>query len=335
MDQNTSSSYGIKTQLSLASLMFFGPFIKHFLNENEAFELTESDKIFVKWYMILGGINLVLGILVTIIWILSKFFEYQIFNILFIVFSAVLLFALIAGSIGVFANISITTSKNSKLTDNISQDLTNNNAIRDYIPFLNLYTWYTLHDFDGNHDTIKESLLARTIFGLVCFTGNIWIISIALIIIIIRIVILSVIWDTMPQRRHTTINTLFHKNIEEVWWWCMGWLIGHVGNLFGHSVVISTKQKEQQLAYSYLYDIRKYGSIQWQYLILLLISGYVLYTSSTVESFEFILLGMIILWWRYIMMGIIWNHLPPLPIIHDLFRGITVLFEKKLPINKK
>gem|GEM_PF-5286424 len=35
MEQHTPSSYGVKTQLSLASLMFFAPFIKHFLNEEE------------------------------------------------------------------------------------------------------------------------------------------------------------------------------------------------------------------------------------------------------------------------------------------------------------
>jgi len=332
MNQSSTQSYGVKTQLSLASLMFFGPFIKHFLNEKDEFELTDEDTSFIKGYMVLGSINLWLWALCLAIGTLSAFFAFAWLDVLFLVFSSVLLLSLVGGSIWIFANIPLGKQKNIKLTESITKDLEGNqNSVRDYIPFVNLYLWYHTHDFEGNHPIIKESLLMWTIFGTLCLTSNIWIISIFLIAIIIRIVTLIVIGDTLPQRWHDGINHLFHKNIEEIWWWCTGWLVRSVGNIFWHKTTLSSRRDEQQLAYSYLYDLKKYGTIQWQYTLLIAISCYLLSIVSNSVGFGFILLWSLLLLWRYIMMAIVWGHVPPLPIINDIFRSVRGLFNHKKP----
>ena len=336
MEQHTPSSYGVKTQLSLASLMFFAPFIKHFLNEEEWFELKDEEKSFIKGYMVLGTINLGLAVICITLGLLSSFFAFVWLDVLFLVFSSTLLLSLVGGSIGIFANIPLGKQKNITLTESIAKDLeVNQNSLRDYIPFVNLYLWYHLHDFEGKHPIIKESLLMWTLFGLICLTWNIWFISIFLMIIIVRIVTLMVIGDLLPQHWHQGIDLLFHKNIEEIWWWCTGCLIRSVGNLFGRKSVLVDKRSEQQLAYSYLYDLKKYGTIQWQYVLLIAISGYLLSTVWSSVEFGFVLLGSVILLWRYIMMAIVWWHLPPLPIINDIFRGVRALLPHKKPIANK
>lgn len=48
MTTNQASSTDLKTQLSLTSLMFFGPFVKYLLHDEQAFELTDEDKKFVR-----------------------------------------------------------------------------------------------------------------------------------------------------------------------------------------------------------------------------------------------------------------------------------------------
>ncbi|MEI6426001.1 MAG: hypothetical protein WCO66_01475 [Candidatus Absconditabacteria bacterium] len=335
MTTPTNGSYGIKTQLSLASLMFFGPFIRHFLGENEGFELSESDKLFVKGYMLLGTVNLALALICLTFGILSTFFSYQWISILFVVFSCALLLLLIAGSIGVFADISLTKIKNETSPEEDTQIIAiNQNSIREYLPFVNIYLWYHLHDFEGKHPILKESLIMWTLFATLCLTGNIWIISICMILIIIRIVTLMVIGDGFPQRWREGIDSLFHKNIEEIWGWCTGRFLRSIGKLFRRSSLLSTKRQEQQLSYSYLYDLKKYGTIQWQYLLFLLGGGYLLSLTPTWDSFGFIVAGTCLLLGRYVMMAIVWGHLPPLPIINDIFRAIGSLFEKKQPISK-
>jgi hypothetical protein len=144
--------------------------------------------------MLLGNINLGIAIICLALGILSAFFAFTWLDVLFLVFSCVLLLSLVGGSIGIFANVSLGKPKDTKLTESIVKDLENSQSnIRDYIPFVNIYLWYHLHDFEGKHKILKESLLLWTLFGLLCLIGNIWVVGISLILIIIRIVTLMVI----------------------------------------------------------------------------------------------------------------------------------------------
>lgn len=96
MPEKQSSSSSLKIQLSLASLMFFGPFIKHFLREDDAFDISEDDKSFIKGYMMIGILNLCLASITLTIGLLSLFFDFQWLNTLFIIFASALLIILIA-----------------------------------------------------------------------------------------------------------------------------------------------------------------------------------------------------------------------------------------------
>jgi len=329
MEQSTSSLWSIKTQLSLASLMFFGPFIKHLLRE-EGFDLTEQEKSFVKWYMVLGTINLLLAGICIALGIASGFFDYSWINVLFVVFSCILLFILVGGSVCIFANISLNKGNNTNLTQSFSEDLQwNQNILFHYLPFINTYLWYNLHDFDGKHTILKESQIVWMIFGFVCFTGNLWIIWIILALIIVRMVSLTVVWDLLPKLAPYT-EDLFHKNIEEIWWWIWGRLLWSIGKIFKHNKDLSTTIADHKAPYSYLYDIKKYGTIQRQYVISLLTFGYLLMTYET-SQIGFIILGIVLLFGRYCMMAIVWWHIPPLPVIDDVFRGIKSRFQSKKP----
>ena len=329
MDQNTSSLWSIKTQLSLASLMFFGPFIKHLLRE-EGFDLTEEEKWFVKWYMVLGTINLLLAGICIALGIGSGFVDYSWINVLFLVFSCILLLILVGGSICIFADISLNKGSNTNLTQSFTQDLEwNQNILFHYLPFVNTYLWYTLHDFDGKHTILKESQIVWMIFGLLCFTGNLWIIGFTLALIIVRMVSLTVVWDILPKLAPYT-EDVFHKNIEEIWWWIWGRLLRSIGKVFKRTKDISTTIADHKAPYSYLYDIKKYGTIQRQYVIVLLLSGYLLVTLGA-NQIGFIMLWIALILGRYCMMAIVWWHIPPLPLIDDVFRGIKSRFRKAKP----
>ena len=329
MEQNTSSLWSIKTQLSLASLMFFGPFIKHLLRE-EGFDLTEQEKWFVKWYMVLGTINLLLAAICIALGISSGFFDYAWINVLFLVFSCILLFILVGGSICIFANISLNKWSNTNLTQSLAQDLQwNQNILFHYLPFVNTYLWYNLHDFDGKHTIVKESQIVWMIFWLLCFTGNLWIIWFTLALIIVRMVSLTVVWNLLPKLAPYTDN-LFHKNIEEIWWWIWGGLLRSIGKLFKRNKDLSTIQADHKAPYSYLYDIKKYGTIQRQYVIALVLCGYGIIVFGTTQI-EFIILGIALILGRYCMMAIVWWHIPPLPVIDDVFRGSISRFQKGKP----
>ena len=280
--------------------------------------------------MLLGSVNLGIGLITTTLWILSTFFAYQRINILFIIFSIILLFVLISGSILAFTDTSITKSNNTDLTENISKELeSSHDILLHYLPLINFYAWYTFHDFDGKQIILKESMFIWTIFAIVCLFANSRIISIFLILIIMRIILLIIIWDITPVRWTQTIDTLFKKNIEESWWWLFGSLFRGVWKLLGSTTSLWTLQTKYKLSYSYLYDLRKYGDIQWQYLILIIATGYGLYSVSTSTTFGFIILWTILLRSRYIMMAVVWKHLPPIPLIDDIFRNISVLFNYK------
>lgn len=330
MARESYSSSSLKLELSLASLMFFGPFIKHMISEEGLFDISEEEKKFVKWYILLGSINLGIWIIVTTLWIVSTFFPYQWINILFIAFSISLLWLLAWGSILAFSNIPLTkfqeTNLNEDTTNEIQQD---NNVLLCYLPILNFYTWYKIHDFESPQTILRESMIIWTIFGFICLSGNTWIISIFLILMIMRVVTLMILWDTSPKRWRQIIDSSFHKNIEEIWWLVLGLLLRTMGKPFWLAPSLWMKQDSCKLPYSYLYDLRKYSTIQWQYFLLLVGTWYLLSTIPTWTRFWFIILGVLLLWWRYIMMALVWKHLPPIPIIDDIFRTVWSIFDHK------
>ncbi len=280
--------------------------------------------------MILGTINLLLAGICILLGVISGFVDYSWINALFLVFSSILLLILVGGSICIFANISLNRGNNTNLTQSFAADLEwNQNILFHYLPFVNTYLWYTLHDFEGNHTILKESQIVWLIFWLLCFSGNLWIIWFSLAVIIVRMVSLTVVWDLLPKLAPYT-DELFHKNIEEIWWWIWGGLLRSVGKLFKRSKDLSTMQTNHKEPYSYLYDIKKYGAIQRQYLFALLLCGYLVATFGTVQI-EFIILGIALILWRYCMMAIVWWHIPPLPVIDDAFRAIASRSQKEKP----
>ena len=329
MTTNQASSTDLKTQLSLTSLMFFGPFVKYLLHDEQAFELTDEDKKFVNGYIRLGTIHLGIALICIALGILDLFFVFQWLNILFIGFSSALLLSLATGSIAVFANISLSTSLNTSSPSLSTKDLgPKKETLLYYLPFVNIYLWYHMHDFEWDYPILKESLIIWTLFGFICLSNNLGLVSILLIVIIIRIVSLMVIWNILaPWSQKFT--TIFHKNIEEIWWYIIGSLVRLVGTLLWSSPSFSETISEHRVRYSYLYDLKKYGSIQRQYIILLGITAYLLSLLPSWSDFGFIVIGTSILWWRYILMALAWKHLPPVPIIHDVFSCVDALFHKK------
>lgn len=327
VDHSTNS---LKLELSLASLMFFGPFIKHMIFEDSVFSLSDEDKDFVRWYTLLGFINLALWIITTGLWIASTFFSYQWISILFITFSISLLILLLGGSILALSNISLVKTHTTSPNDTISKDLEDSQDILlHYLPIMNFHIWYDLHDFDGTHDILKESQIIWTLFAGVCLIGNSRFISIFLILIIMRIVSLMILWNNTPVRWTNLITTLFKKNIEEVWGYLLGTIIRTIAKLFWSTKSLSTTQDTYKLPYSYLYDISKYSNIQWQYFLILVGTWYFLSTIPSWTKFWFIILGTGLLWGRYFLMAITWKHLPPIPIIDDIFRKVWAIFDKK------
>jgi hypothetical protein len=111
---------------------------------------------------------------------------------------------------------------------------------------------------------LKESLILWILFGISCFIPNPLFPVIITIAILIRIVSLLGNIHIIPMKISEFLSSLFYKNPEELWsyiWGSILFLFHRNYTLSYWKFLIETTKKE----YQYLYDIKKFGTIQRQY----------------------------------------------------------------------
>lgn len=299
--------------------MFFSPFVTHFLKNNTLKDINQEDRQFVFGYVSLGYITLILLGLSLLTWGLSYFTQISLFwNIYYIIVGILILF-LIIWSIGVLTETKIFLhwSDTNILATNKLQ------VILSYLPGYSVYLRYTNHSFDSPNIFLKESLILWTLLGIAwCIPFSIFVL-IMLSIILIRITTLLWNINIIPNKLSEFLSWLFYKNPEEIRAYIWGTIVfifhGNY-NIPYWKLLIENIKKE----YQYLYDIKKFWTIQRQLLLLLVWSVLLLWQVDVGYISGLVIIPLILLRIRYIIMIYFWWRSPALP----LFREIISLFDK-------
>lgn len=318
----STNNQSLKIQLSLASLMFFSPFVQHLLKNNN-FELSQDDYFFIKGYLSLGIINIWLLLFVLITWLLAYYTTLPLVHLLYQVGIGILIFLLTLGSIWAITETTIGTP-----TPQSRQKSDKARILLTYLPGYSLYLRYNDHNFDNPNMILKESLILWILFGISCFIPNPLFPVIIAIAILIRIVSLLGNIHIIPMKISEFLSSLFYKNPEELWsyiWGSILFLFHRNYTLSYWKLLIETTKKE----YQYLYDIKKFGTIQRQYW--LFIVGIVLFVWQ-VDLWHIpwlAILSLLLVVGRYGIMVFIWGRSPALPLMRELVTLITPFISKK------
>ena len=304
----------MKIQLSLTALMFFAPLANHMMNTTDMW-LHTAEIDFVKGYIKLGWINIVLFGLVCLLGMGNYFFDFQAIQIFYTISMFLLIFFLIGWAICIFSNIRIIAWKNSIITLEKTwvQD-TKKDILLSYLPLENIFLWYQTHSFDAPNLIIKESLFVWTIFLLALMTSNIPLISGVFFLALTRIITLLSGVDIFGNKMKHFFDSIFYKNPEEIW--------GYARGLFAF-LWYSKKRPfkecvyKQKQIFSYLYALEKYPVIIVQYIVWWIITWLASWYCITLWAFVPIIWFWALLL-RYLVMIIKWRHAPQLPIAKEL-----------------
>jgi len=329
--EEKTNNQSLKIQLSLASLMFFSPFITHLIKTND-FEMDDKDYDFVQSYISLWWINIGLLLLALISGLVSSFYFIPVLTTVYQVIVWILITLLTIWCIGAITEIKIIKSSLSNKDDFPEYNNTDKlNTILSYLPGYSIYLRYNKHSFDKPDFLLKESIIMRILFGISCFIPNPFVAVFIWIIMLIRIV--SLIWNVniISKSISDFLSSLFYKNPEEIWGYVWGSIVfvfhGNYNRPYRKLLIENTKKE-----YQYLYDIKKFGTIQWQYWLALISIVLILRQVDLWHISWLAIIAILLVLMRYSIMLFVWGRSPALPI----FRELVTLFETILkPFTSK
>lgn len=185
-DNKKNNITSIKTELSLVALLCLAPLVQRHLRTSDE-ELSADDLVFIKGYIKLGNINLILLILICGLGAASMLGAGSIFSFAYLSISALLSLLFIVGTVCVFTDIPVkilqahtssattATPATATTTSTISTNETQfspKNILLSYLPGYNIWLWYHLHEFATPNLILKESILVRLVFGASCFLAT-------------------------------------------------------------------------------------------------------------------------------------------------------------------
>ncbi len=317
------------TMMALAALMFFSPFIAHTIR-TQTTPLADKDKSFIGGYCTLWYITLFLLILSTVLGVTSYLYTYAALGVAYTVAMWILLLLLLIGSICIIAGVPLHLDTGAPVFFAPIQE--KKSAILYFLPFYNIWMRYHLHSFQNPNRRLKESLLRWTFFLVLCVSNHPVLLSILLIIITLRAATLFVGIDILPFQVKEQINHLFTKNPEELRWYISGTIVygaRSFARIFHTPILQPSLQasidQEKEL-YSRLYPIKWYPLLWIEYLIGgALLTATVLWLAPGREMLSYYL-PLIILGGRYLIMIVVWQHLPRLPLAREILLLLRLPF---------
>ncbi len=322
--KNTNNQ-SLKIQLSLASLMFFSPFIKHLLKKND-FELDNNELDFVNSYISLWWIHIVLLLLALASGLGSYFYSMPTVETAYQIIVGILIFLLTIWCIWAITEIKIIHTSYSENSFENYDTTDKLHKILAYLPGYSIYLWYNKHDFEKPDVLIKESLFLWIVFGFSCFFSTSIITVFIWIAMLIRIITLLWNINILPTSISEFFNKLFYKNPEEIWayvWWSIEFIFHGNYNLPYWKLLVENTKKE----YQYLYDIKKFGVIQRQYWLWLLSTILLLRQVDLWNMPWLSIFAVLLLLVRYGVMIFIWWRSPALPIMREIILLATTIIK--------
>lgn len=321
-----------KKILSLSAIMFFALFVRKWLKKWET-EISSSDMQFVKFYIQLWLINTTILMISIWFFLLSFIFNISllslIWNWIIIFLVGLIIIEILLIIVGYYWETSIDKLKNQNYTHHLWDTKQDRYIIiRNYMPFYTVYRRYTLANFDKPYRWVKESLFLRTIFTIILFSQNIYLVWFIFFIILFRIWTLYFNIDVINNEYKHKINSFFKVNPEEMFWyvvWGCKYLI--------HKYVLRKKEwldfwKE---VFNYKENYMKLNKISKNILIQYLILSLLILSLIILSQQDLILrLFIVFIVWRYILLWVFEKKLPNLPIIHDVLK----IFYQKSHLNE-
>lgn len=312
-----------RNQLALASLFFFWPLTQWLIKRN-SFNLDDTDRKFIKWYIKIWNLSLIL-LLIYIFTIIAKFYFRE--NILITVSQVViliLLLVMILWVVWIFSNINI----DEKLYINESK-IDKTNLFLSYLPLVNIYTRYKNHNFDKPDFINKESIILRSLLFIALPIGNVFLNTILILIIVSRFISLIMGIDILPQDTRNKINKLFYTNPEEIRWY----VSASIKHFFKKDPKKDLNQAivEEKDEYKKLYHTKEITHIKIQYSILILLLLALIYFN--LDKINILIFSLFIIW-RYLIMQVKRSHLPSIPIIKEVVFWFIKIFSPFISKNK-
>jgi len=212
---SSNTNKNLRTQLSLASTMFFAPFIKQLLHKSQIV-LTPEDKKFVEGYVRLGFI--VIGLL--LLTIASALAMYSAPGVMFVrsykISVGLLITCLVLGTLGPVAGIAILQEDKHVFA---YQRITTNKSdiLLSFFPIYNTHLRYKLHEFTHPYRRAKESQIRWTVLtAIAMITRSESLTAVILMFIVVRIVALLFGIDFFDTQVKNKLNKLYQQNIEEI-----------------------------------------------------------------------------------------------------------------------
>lgn len=316
-----------KTQLSLAAALFFAPLVHYILCSSQR-NISESDTTFISGYIKLWYLNLILWILTILTGSIQYFFIVSRSHTLYIVCIAILITLLMISMVCILADISLLPWRTFWWT---AQPITGNkkDIILKFLPLYNIYLRYDAHAFTTPNRRIKESLLWWTALALVSMTWIVWLTTLLILCIILRVAALMLDIDFLPLGVKNKLNMVFTKNPEELRWyvvWSLLYVFHGIQALIMRTPAPSFRSDivYAKDLYSGIVDIHApHHLIVREYIvgsILLIIWIFTLPFIPTLWTYY--VWGVLILS-RYILMATIRKHLPHLPVAREIVAFIS------------
>ena len=280
--QNTITSNDILT--SLAGILFFGPFIK-------------SEHLFVQGYCRVWKLNLVLLILTFIAFVGAYFYPHLLLNRMIV---------LSAGAICVISAFSIFSCLNEvqlfAANETLQHEIPHKEMIiKSFLPVYNVKLWYQSTNFHTPYRWLKESILWRTFFSFVALVFGVQVGTFFLALIAIRLLLLLVNIDLIPNNLKKFLHHGFLVHPEE-----------SIGKVLSFTKKEEKAGEETQIQASMM-------NITLQYLTFIALLR--LIRRNVVIDYQLIvpLLALLYLIARALLTYWNYRRLPPLPILNELW----------------
>ncbi len=338
-EENIISDSNTKTQLSLAAALFFSPLVQHMLTTNKR-DINETERDFIRWYIKIGYVTLALAILAIASWVMNYLYPLSILSITYTISIFILIFLLLISIVSILSDISLVKWW-SLAFHTSSVEGNRKDILLKYLPAYDIYLRYASHSFEKPNRWIKESIILWTLFGIVCLSGNIFLSSTLLILIIVRIASLMSDIDFLSIPIKQQLNKIFVKNPEEFFWY-ITWFISYIGKSITHTFIsmqpytLASEIHREIEVYSRIIDLQGTTSIIIEYIIWILLAIWMTMVISPDFTVRTYYAALWLLIARYAVMGLQLKHLPHLPVARELlllFMTIISFFRKRFFIH--
>lgn len=285
--------------------------------------ISDKDKDFVRWYIKLGYITLLFWLISSATWVMNYLFALNILNVIYTISISILMVLLVISVVSILSDVSLVkwwtlVHKNYSVKGN------RQGIVLKYLPIYNIYLRYDAHNFALPNWWIKESILLRTLFWIITMTGNIFLTSSLLILIILRVAALMSDIDFIPLALKQWLNTLFLKNPEELAGYLTGTIVYLVKSFAriwrNDSATLRLKDEidKEKTAYSRITHVQKNPYIIGEYflgILLVIWLAYIIPIDFTIRTYS---IWFTLLVARYLTMFVQLKHLPHLPIAREI-----------------